>query len=613
MATATKTQGKTTVRRRSLAPKRWRPILCALPGYDPFVQAEECWFEPVAAEYYIEYIEQCCTHVEGDLAGQPFLLELWEKAIVANLFGWYTHDEVGRVRRRYSEAFIYVPRKNGKTPLVAAIANAMMFCDKEKGQQNYCLAADTDQASLFFRHMSGMIENEPHMNSLVTIHPSFRSIVKHEDKSFMKVLSGVGKHKSGRNSNLVVIDELHEISDRDTVTKMTTSTASQNRLNTLVVYITTADYDRPSICNEKLAYARSVRDNKGCRNRPGYDPHFLPVIYEAMHADKNGQMVEDDWSRQDTWYRANPNLGVSVSMDWFRREVGKAKADPVYAIDFKRFHLNIKTGQTQHVIEMPAWDACRTEIDLDALAGRPAYGALDIGSWRDLCAFALVFPHDDGEQVEIPRDPNEENGEKIVVTRSSLTAKLFYWLPERPRERDSRMQALIDSWGHQGYITRTEGDEVDYDLVAATIVQLAERYAIQLIGLDPKWQAHHSAQDLQKHLGTEKIVQIQQGVKTLGAPFRELQGLLAAGRRQMEGDGVECRRLYHDGDPVTRWMATNTIGYHRGGAVCPDKERSLEKIDGIVALTMAVLLATTAPPIMRSVYETRGILTLGDD
>lgn len=613
MATATATRRTRRPRFRSKAPKRWRPILGVLPGYSPFRHAEDCWFDGEKAAYYIEFIETCCTHIEGALAGQPFLLEPWEKAIVANLFGWYRHDEIGRVCRRFCEVFIYVPRKNGKTPLVAAIANAVLFCDEERGQQNYCLAADADQATLLFRHMAGMIENEPHMNSLVTIHPStsYRSIVYEERGSFMKVLSGAGKRKSGRNSNLILIDELHEIEDRDTVVKMTTSTASQNRLNTLVIYTTTADWDRPSICNEKLAYARAVRGNGGDRNKPGFDPAFLPVIYEAMHKGKDGRMVEDDWTRQDTWEKANPNFGISVSPDWFRREATKAKADPVYAVEFKRYHLNIRTNQAQHVIDLPAWDACASEIDWPTFAGRLAYGALDIGSWRDFCAFVLVFPAADGERIEIPKDPNETDGEKIVVTRSSLTARCWFWLPEKPREREGHMQKLIDAWGRQGFITRTQGDEVDYDQVVADIVQICSAHSVPLVAIDPGWQAHHSAQDLMKHLGTDKIVMVKQGVWTLGAPFRELQGLIAAGRRQVEGETNLTQRLYHDGHPVMRWMAANTVGYHKGGRVSPDKDRSIEKIDGIVALTMATYIATTTAPPKGSVYEERGILTVG--
>jgi phage terminase large subunit-like protein len=588
--------------------------LSAIPGYDPFVHAEGCWFDAKAADFYVGFIETCCTHIEGPMAGQRFLLETWEKAIVGNLFGWYTRDSAGRVRRRYSEAFIYVPRKNGKTPLAAAIACAVLYCDEEMGQQNYCLASEREQAGLLFLHMKGMIEAEPEMRKRVQIYHSTKAIEYHERGSYMKVLSGESQHKSGRNSNLIIIDELHEIEDRDLVVKMTTSTSSQNRLNPLVIYITTADYDRESICNEKYEYACQVRDNGGHRDRPGYDPAFLPVIYEAMHRSSDGNRVEDDWTREDTWYKANPNLGVSVSLDWFRREVGKAKQDPTYALEFKRYHLNIRSGQKEHVIDLNAWDACRGEIDWESFKCRMAYGALDIGSWRDFTAFTLVWPHDDGEQIEIFEDPNADekdpNARRITILRSSLTTRSWFWLPERPRERDARMKQVIDGWSAAGWITRTPGDEVDYDQVAADIVRIVGAYQVPLIGVDTGWQAHHSCQDLMKHLGANKIAAVKQGVYTLGAPFRELQGLIAGGTYPVDEESGRPRRLYHDGNPVMRWMASNTVGYHKGGRVSPDKDKSTEKIDGIVALTMAVYLATTSPAPAKSVYETRGIRTL---
>lgn len=606
MTTATRHRGKTVTRRRSLAPKRWRSILCNIPGYDPFLHADDCWFDADAAQFYIDFIENCCTHIEGPLAGQPFLLEPWEKAIVANIFGWYTTDATGQIVRRFQEVLIYIPRKNGKTPLCAAITAAVMFCDPEHGQQNYCLAADTEQASLLFRHVKGMIQAEPEMRDRVQIYTSTKTIEHTERGNYLKVLSGEGGAKSGRKSKLIAIDELHEINDRDLVVKMTTSTASQNSAGTLVLYITTADYDRPSICNDKYAYACAVRDNGGHRDRPGYDKHFLPVIYEAMHKGKDGRPVEDDWTHPDIWRKANPNLGVSVSLDWFRREVGKAKIDPVYQLEFKRYHLNIKTSQARHCIPLPEWDACETKIDWSQFKGQLAYGALDIGSWRDFCAFSLVFPHDDGERVEIPKDPDDPKSEKIIVTRSSLTARTWFWLPEQPIVRDPKMQAIIDAWSRAGWITRTQGNEVDYDLVAADIVQICQNHSVPRIGIDPGWQAHHSAQDLAKHIGTDKIVYIKQGVFTLGAPFRELLGLLLNGARATEESDGRRRRLYHDGNPVMRWMAGNVVGYHKGGRVSPDKDRSTEKIDGIVSLTMATYLATTAEPVKRSVYEEEG-------
>ena len=184
-ATMHRGRGRTVTRRRTLAPKRWRSILCDIPGYDPFLHADDCWFDADAAQFYIDFIENCCTHIEGPLAGQPFLLEPWEKAIVANIFGWDTTDTTGQIVRRFQEVLVYIPRKNGKTPLCAAITAAVMFCDPEHGQQNYCLAADTEQASLLFRHVKGMIQAEPEMRDRVQIYTSTKTIEHTERGNYL--------------------------------------------------------------------------------------------------------------------------------------------------------------------------------------------------------------------------------------------------------------------------------------------------------------------------------------------------------------------------------------------------------------------------------------------
>ncbi|NIQ93299.1 MAG: terminase large subunit, partial [Desulfuromonadales bacterium] len=294
--------------------------------------AEDCFFEPEAAEYYIEFIETCCTHIEGQLAGVPFLLEDWEKAIVANLFGWYRTDALGRIVRRYRKGFIYVPRKNGKTPLVAAIHNAVLFdshCTPEAGQINNLAAASRDQASKLFRHIVGMIRNEPEMEKRCQIFATTRSVTK-PDNSVTKVIPADENVAHGDNPHLQVVEELHAQPSPKLYEALVSAMSSANRLNGLLLLVTTADFSRPSICNTEYDYAVKVRDGIVS------DPSYLPVIYEAMHLDAEGRWVEDDWTREDTWYKANPNLGVSKSIDYMREACLRAKEDPAFENTFKR-------------------------------------------------------------------------------------------------------------------------------------------------------------------------------------------------------------------------------------------------------------------------------------
>jgi len=620
MVTATKT-GRPRGLRRSKAPKRWRKILSSIPGYDPFAQAEDCWFDEAAADHYIEFIETCCTHIEGALAGRPFLLETWQKAIVANLFGWHMLDFLDRPTRRYTRALIYVPRKNGKTPLVAAIHNALFFdeCfEPEAGQINNLAAASREQATKLYRHISGQIANEAEMKKRCQRYATTKSITK-PDESVTKVIPSDGNVAHGDNPYLQAIDELHTQPNDRLYEAMTSAMASANRVNQLLLMITTADVDRPSICNREYDYACRVRDNKGDRNKPGYDPRYLPVIYEAMHVDKHGRSVEDeDWTSEATWAKANPNLGVSVSLDYLRTACHRAQADPLQRSSFKRLSLNVRTGQLKCVIPMDAWDACESEIDWSLFAGRRAVGALDIGATRDFTAFTLAFPHDDGAIVTIPlkADGNNDGGaegpwtadgrEMIQILRASYTIRTYFWLPERPVKRDANMMDLIDAWTEQGFIRRTGGDVVDYDQVAADIVEICEPYSLEKIAVDQGFQGHHSTQDLQKQFGAEAIVPFRQGILSLAAPFRELVEMILAGQ-EPDSTGTHQCRLYHDGSPVMRWMVSNVTAEERGGLIKPSKDRSTEKIDGVTSATMAIGVGITLEPDKESVYEKRGI------
>ncbi len=567
-------------------PKKWRRLLRTIPGYDPVATAEDAWFDAKAAEYYIEFIETCCTHIEGDKHDTPFLLEDWEKAIVANLFGWYRRDFLDRIVRRYRKSLIYVPRKNGKTPLVAAIHNAIFFLDDEAGQMNNLAAASRKQASVLLRHIVGMIHNEPMMEARCTIYEGTRRITK-PDNSVTKVIPADHKVAHGDNQHFGAVDELHAQPNRKLVDVLTTGMASANRIQPLIVFLTTADWDRPSICNEEYGYACKVRD--GIRD----DVAYLPVIYEASK--------EDDWTKLDTWQKANPNLGVSVSVDYLRGECKKAQENPAYENTFKRLHLNMRTEQAEKVIPMDAWDACQRKLDLGLLARRPCWGGLDIGATRDFVAFELVFPHQDVEAVTLKLDPEKDDSEELVLQRGTYSTMNWFWLPENPRHRDSRMADQIRAWCKQGYIITTPGDVVDYDQVARDIEGFTKPYSLQSMAIDQGFQGMAITITLQKLFGEDRIVAFRQGILSMAAPFRELLEMLINGT------------LLHDDNPVMRWMASNVAAEQRGGLIKASKDKSTEKIDGITALTMALGVALISPGPQRSAYEDHGIRCLGWD
>lgn len=721
----------TAAAKRPKVSKAWRKLLCSLPGYDPFAQADGCWFDETLASEYINFIQECCTHIEGAKSGQKFLLEPWQQAIVANLFGWQRIDGLGRQVRRYREAFIYVARKNGKalaldtplptpsgwttmgdvrlgdtlfddmgepcrvleaftvmhghecfrvkfsdgsyvdadrehlwtvylggyhvpftletwnvalaseahngalsvrskvpfgknlivrdivavepipsvpvrcirvdspshlflagdgmvpthnSPMCAAIANAVFFFDDERGQQDYCAAADREQASVVFRHIQGMIENEPEMMSRVTIYKTTRT-VEQVGGSYIKVLSADANTKHGGNSHLIIVDELHAQPNRDLVDVLQTSMASANRLQPLMLYITTADYDRPSICNEKYAYACRVRDGVI------HDPAFLPVIYEVPK--------DADWTDEKVWPLANPNLDVSVSRDYLRRECIKARENPAYENTFRRLHMNQITEQAERCIPMEAWDACDGPPIVSP--GQMVWAGLDIGATRDFTAFVMIFQGDDGEPMTVEFEDLRGEKQRYSFVRHGYSLVPTFWMPEKPATRNPRAEDQIRAWKKQGFIRTTPGDVVDYEQVAADIGTILRPYALQQLAIDQGFQGTQITQVLQKVYG-ERVVAFRQGILSMAAPCRELLELMQAGR------------LRHGGHPVLRWMASNVAAETRGGLIKFSKDKSCEKIDGMTAAAMALGVAMTAPEAPKgSVYEERGIVTIGGD
>jgi phage terminase large subunit-like protein len=287
-----------------------REIAKLIPGYDPFATAAQGdWFDEKAAQKACDFFPRYLTHVKGKLAGKPFQLKSWQKAIIANIFGWKRADGT----RRYREVFIFVPRKNGKSLLSAGIILCAMFLDKEPGAELYSAAADRDQARLVFEMAKAMVLNNPSLASRANVF-KFSITLKSDETTSYKAISSDAHTKHGYNTHLAVIDELHALADRELVDVLTTSTGARSQ--PLIVHVTTSDFERKSICNEKHDYAKKVRD--GIRS----ESTFLPVIYEASN--------DADWKDPLVWHTANPNLGISFTEQFLQTECKRATEEPAF-------------------------------------------------------------------------------------------------------------------------------------------------------------------------------------------------------------------------------------------------------------------------------------------
>lgn len=503
----------------------------------------------------VNFFGRLLIHTKGEWAGQKFILEDWQREeIIEPLFGW---KRISDGTRRYRTAYIEVPRKNGKSTMAAGIGLYLLYADDEPGAEVYSAAADRDQANIVFDEAKRMTESAPPLIKRAQVFK--RSIIVPGTYSAYRVLSADAYTKHGLNAHGVVVDELHAQPTRDLVDVLVTSTGA--RRQPLTVFITTAGYDRESICWEYHEYARQVLE--GIID----DPTFLAVIYAAEQ--------DDDWLDEDVWAKANPNLGVTVKRDYLRNEARRAKQTPAYQNTFRRLHLNQWTQQEARWLPLEAWDACNTPVNESLLKGAPCYGGLDLASTSDIASFVLDFPSEPGE---------EEHHAWLG----------FFWIPEENMvERARKDRVPYDAWVRQKLIAATEGNVIDYAYIVRDIEALGERFNIQEIAFD-RWGAFQVSQALEGAGFT--MVGFGQGFASMAGPTKELLRLVLDGK------------LAHGGQPVLRWMADNmVVSTDAAGNVKPNKAKSHEKIDGIVAGIMALDRATRHQNKKRSVYETRGL------
>jgi len=519
-------------------------------------------FDRAKADRAVEFIETCCRHVKGELAGQLFKLENWQAQVTRGIFGWLRPNG----SRLYREVYIEIPRKNGKSSWGAALGLYLLFADGEAGAEVYSVAADTDQAAIVFGIAKGMIEQD---EDLTAASEQFRRSINYKS-NYYHVLSADAPTKHGKNSHGILFDELHAQPNRELFDVMKTSTGA--RRQPLLIMFTTAGYDRNSICWEQHEYAQKVID--GTVDNPG----FLPIIYGADQS--------ADWTSPKTWRRANPNYGVSIREDYLKAECEKAKVTPAYENTFKRLHLNIWTEQETRWLQMTEWDACGAQFDLNALKGRRCYGGLDLATTTDLAALALVFP------------PILEGDPYYILP--------FFWIPEENlRDRVVKDRVPYDAWQNQGYLEATPGNLIDYRWIMLRIGRCRVDYDLKMVAFD-RWGSQKIVTDLCDELGfvaDEKqakllhkplLVQFGQGFASMNSPTKELLNLILA------------RKIAHGGNPVLRWMANNVVvKQDPAGNIKPDKSKSIERIDGIVATIMALDLAVRNGNQGGSIYNER--------
>lgn len=510
------------------------------------------------ADYAVAFI-QALKHTKGRWSGTPFELIGWQEQIIRDLFGIIKPDGF----RQFTTAYVEIPKKQGKSELAAAIALLLTCGDGEERAEVYGCAADRQQASIVFEVAADMVRMSPALAKRVKILASQKRIIYKPTNSFYQVLSAEAYSKHGFNISGVVFDELHTQPNRALFDVMTKGSGDA-RTQPLYFLITTAGTDTHSVCYEQHQLALDILAGRK------HDPRFYPVIY--------GADTDDDWTAEATWRKANPSLDVTVPVSKVAEACESAKQNPAEENTFRQLRLNQWVKQEVRWMPMHIWNANNTPVHPEALSGRVCYGGLDLSSTSDITAFVLVFP---------PAHPDEPY--QILP---------HLWLPQDTlTRRVARDRVPYDLWAKQGFLYTTEGNVVHYDAIEHAIEELGKRYDIREIAYD-RWGAVQMSQNLEG-LGFT-VVPFGQGFKDMSPPSKELMKLALE------------HRLAHGGHPVLAWMADNvTVRQDPAGNIKPDKQKSTEKIDGIVALVMALdraIRGGSQPA--GSVYDTRGLLIL---
>lgn len=518
-----------------------------IPGYDPWDRCDGYEFSLDHAKKHVLLFETRLVHIKGAKALQPFVLEPWQRAVIGNLFGWIDPDTG---LRRYLELLLYVPRKQGKTPLAGGIVVDLLFNDDEPMAEIVGVASTFAQACYVFDWAAGFVRNNAELKDRCTVYGESpgsvqKAIQLMSDYSAYRVSASDGGTLHGGNLHGAVVDELHRITNPDMIEVLKTGTAA--RKQPLIAYLTTADWEREgSVCNKVHDYAGNVRD--GIID----DPRFLPVIYEASK--------DDDWTSEDVWRKAMPNLDVSVPIEFIRRECKRAKDDPAYENTFKRLYLNIRTEQDCRWIPLHDWDLCvgswdyRDLKDADPFRGQECTIGLDLASRVDMSAAVLVL----------------KAGEKWVF-------RPFFFMPEAQVMKQKQRRAMFFGWAKAGLLELIPGKVMNFAWIRDRLLDVCEQYSVNAIAFDP-WNAKSLADQMADDCGV-KMVEVRQTTVGLNEASRVFEAAVASGN------------VEHGGHPIMRWMIKNVGKDERRGLMMPSKGRSTDRIDGVVAAVTGLALA----------------------
>ena len=503
---------------------------------------ESIWeYDSHKANHAIEFVENYCKHSKGKMGGKPFILEVWQKALVAATFG-IVHKISGL--RKYKEVLLVVARKNGKSTLAAGIGLYMQLADGEPGAEIYACATKKDQAKIIWLESKRMVKKSKSL--LRRVKPLVGELVADFNDSFFRPLGRDSDSLDGLNVHCALLDEIHAWTDKNLYDVIVDGTTA--REEPLIFITTTAGTVRE--CVYDIKYDEAERVINGYDDNDGYkDDTLLPIIYEL------DSRIE--WVDEECHIKANPGLGTIKRVDQLNNKVNKAKANPLLVKNLLCKDFNIRETSSE------AWltfEQINNDKKFDVLSLKPRYGigGADLSSTTDLTCATILF--------KVP------NNEEIYIMQ-------MYFLPEDLLEKRVEEDKIpYDIWRDQGLLRTTPGNKVHYKHVTEWFLEVQNEYDIYIFsgGYD-SWSANYWIEDMKNTFGQETWQEVIQGKKTLSGPMKNL------------GADLEKKIINYNNNPILKWCLTNTaIDIDKNNNIQPIKtSNSRRRIDGLASLLNA--------------------------
>lgn len=527
---------------------KWVKAACKRQRRDLKREKSKAWpyrFDKDAAERPCAFLE-LLPHIKGPLArstpehprGQPLILAPWQIFIVTAGYGWLHKAGALKGKRRFRSIYLEVPRGNGKSALLSGLALYALAADREEGAEVYSAAVTRDQAKIVFGTSRKMAQKLPALRSSLGLTVHTNAITQERTAGTFKPLASDEDSLDGLNVHFAAIDELHAHKTRAVYDVVETGMGKRDQ--PMLVVITTAGSNRAGICYEVRGYIIKLLEGVA------KDETAFGIIYTVDDGD-------DHWT-EASWRKANPNWNISVDPLHVARLAAKAMQMASAQPNFLTKHLNLWVNADVAWMDMRVWEKCGDpKLTTDQFKGQRCQVALDLATKTDIAAKMRLF-------------------ERLIDGVTHYYAFGSYYLPEQAIEDGRNSQ--YEGWRRTGRLIVTEGDVTDFATIEDDVKEDVATFAEVEVAYDP-WQALNLAQRLQAE--GVPVVEYRNTVANFSAPMKEIEALARQGR------------FHHDGDPVLAWMVSNVVCHTDAkDNIFPRKERPENKIDGVIALIMAL-------------------------